>query len=137
MNETLQGRLPNELRLHGIKTKEEANRFLREVYIPGLNKRFMTRPEQEGSAFLPLPPHLDLDLIFCVKEARVVNPDNTVSFNRRILQIDKSPLRISFTKCRVMVHEHINRTLSITYGPHVIGRYDVEGQSLVRLKKAA
>ena len=137
MNETLQGRLPNEFRLHGIKTKEDANRFLKEVYMPRHNKRFKVKPEQGGSAFLPLPPHVDLDLIFCVKEPRVVNPDNTVSFNRLTLQIDKSPLRVSFTKCRVMVHQHIDSTFSITYGPHVIGHYDAEGQSLMRLKKAA
>lgn len=130
MNETLQGRLPNEFKLHGIKTKEDANRFLKEVYMPRHNKRFTVKPEQEGSAFLPVAPHVDLDLIFCVKEPRVVGQDNTVSFNRRILQIDKSPLRISFAKCRVMVHEHINGSLSITFGPHVVGRYDAHGKTL-------
>jgi len=84
-----------------------------------------------------VPAHIDLDLIFCVKEPRMVNQDNTVSFNRFILQIDRSPLRVSFAKCRVMVHEHIDQTFSISYGPHVIGRYDSQGRSLMRLKKAA
>ena len=130
MNETLQGRLPNEFRLNGIKNKEDANRFLKETYMPRHNKRFTTKPDQEGSAFLPVPPHLDLDLIFCIKEPRVVGQDNTVSFNRHILQIDKSPLRVSFAKCRVMVHEHIDKTLSISYGPHVLGRYDAHGKAL-------
>ena len=137
MNETLQGRLPNEFRLNGIKNKEDANCFLKEIYMPRHNKRFAAKPEQEGSAFLPVPPHVDLDSIFCVKEPRVVNQDNTVSFNRHVLQIDKSPLRVSFAKCRVMVHKHIDQTLSISYGPHILGRYDAQGQSLLRLKKAA
>ena len=130
MNETLQGRLPNEFRLNGIKTKADANRFLKEVYIPKHNKRFVVKPEEVGSAFLPVPPHIDLDLVFCVKEPRVVGQDNTVSFNRLTLQIDKSPLRISFAKCRVLVHEHIDKTLSITFGPHVIGRFDAQGKAL-------
>ncbi len=133
MNETLQGRLPNELRLHGIKTKEEANRFIKKVYISWHNKRFAVKPEQEGTAFLPVAPHINLDLIFSVKEQRTVNCDNTVSFQKHILQIEPSPLRISFAKCRVNVHLHIDGTMSITYGPHIIGRYDACGKPIKQL----
>src|SRR3989338_11627677 len=82
MNETLQGRLPNEFKLHGIKTLEAANRFLKEVYIKEHNKRFRIKPEQEGTAFVPVPPHINLELIFSIKEERTVNSDNTVSFEK-------------------------------------------------------
>jgi hypothetical protein len=27
----------------------------------------------------------------------------------------------------VIVHEHLDQTLSITYGPHILGRYTLEG----------
>lgn len=127
MNETLQGRLPNEFRHYGIKTMEEANCFLKKVYIRKHNKRFMVKAEAEGSAFMPVPEHLNLDLVFCVKEQRTVNADNTVSFYGRTLQIEKSSLRVSFAKSRVTVHEHTDHSLTITYGPHVIGHYDAEG----------
>jgi len=30
----------------------------------------------------------------------------------------------------VTVHEHLDETLSITYGPHVIARFDPAGQPL-------
>lgn len=130
MNETLQGRLPNEFRLHGIKTKEAANRFLKEVFLPDFNRRFKVTPEQSGSAFVPLHDHLNLDLIFSIQAERTVGHDNTVSFGRRVLQIEPSHLRVSFAKCRVTVHEHLDQTLSITYGPHLLGRYDSEGQAL-------
>jgi transposase len=123
MNETLQGRLPNELRLHGIKTQEEANRFLKEHYIREFNQRFARPPEQKGSAFVPLPPHLDLDLIFSIQSERTVNHDNTVSYQNRIFQISPSKLRVSFAKCRVTVHEHLDSSVSITYGPHLLGFY--------------
>jgi len=122
---TLQGRIPNELKLHGIKTIEEANRFLRKSYIKEINKRFMVLPEESGSAFIPVAKHINLDLIFSIKEQRSVNPDNTISFNRHILQIDKSSLRTSFAKCKVAVHLHIDNTVSIAFGPHIIGRYDL------------
>lgn len=137
MNETLQGRLPNELRLHGVKTKEEANQFLKEIYLPQHNKRFLVKPEQPGSAFVPLPLHLDLDRIFSIQAERTVEPDNTVSFERMKLQIEPSPLRVSFAKCRVLVHRHIDHSLSITYGPHLVGRYDREGNPLKQVLRRA
>jgi transposase len=138
VNGTLQGRLPNEFRLHGIKTKDAANRFLKDVYIKEHNKRFAIQPEQPGSAFVPIQPHIDLDLIFSVKEERSVNHDNTVAFERLVLQIEPSHLRVSFAKCRVLVHQHLDQTLSITFGPHLLGRYDTQGQPFkISLRRAA
>jgi len=128
MNETLQGRLPNELKLHGIKTKEEANCFLKERYIQELNKRFAKPPEQKGSAFAPLPRHLNLDLIFSIQSERTVGHDNIVSYQNRIFQISPSELRVSFAKCRVTVHEHLDSSVSITYGPHLLGFYPPPNQ---------
>jgi hypothetical protein len=76
---TWQGRLPQELRLHGIGTLEAANGFLREHYIAEFNRRFQVAPAQPGNAFLPCP-RKHLDLIFSLQFERTVNPDNTVSF---------------------------------------------------------
>ena len=134
-NGTLQGRLCNEFRLHGIKSKDAANRFMKEVYIRQHNKRFAIKPEQPGSAFVPIGNHLDLDRIFSTKEERTVGHDNTVSFERMILQIEPSHLRISFAKCRVTVHQHLDQTLSISFGPHCLGRYDAQGQALLSQMK--
>ena len=137
MNGTLQGRLPNELRLHGIKTKEEANRFLKEAYIKEHNRRFKVKAEEEGSAFVPVRHHIDLDLIFSIKSERTVNYDNTISFENLTLQIEPSELRVSFAKCRVTVHRHLDQTLSITFGPHLLGRYDPQGQLLKAFNRRA
>lgn len=49
---TLQGRLPVQFKLHGIKTIEEANRFLNEVYIPKYIKRFARKAKSEESFFV-------------------------------------------------------------------------------------
>ncbi len=137
MNGTLQGRLPHELHLHGIKTKEEANRFLKDAYIKEHNKRFKVKAEDSGSAFVPVQPYIDLDLIFSIKTERTVNYDNTVSFENLSLQIEPSHLRVSFAKCRVMVHRHLNQTLSITFGPHLLGRYDSQGRLLKAFNRRA
>lgn len=131
---TLQGRLPNEFRLNNIKTLEQANDFLQKTYIKQHNQRFAVKPEQSGTAFVPVASHIDLDLIFSIKERRTVNPDNTVSFQRLTLQIQPSHLRVSFAKCRVTVHLHLDKTLSISYGPHILGRYNAQGRSLSHRK---
>jgi len=50
---TLQNRLPQELRLNGITTMDEANRFLKETFLPAHNARFARPAEDAGSAFVP------------------------------------------------------------------------------------
>ena len=71
---TLQKRLPQELRLASITDMAEANRFLKQVYLPDHNRRFATSPEVEGSAFVPFAGILED--ILCVHEER--SNDNTV-----------------------------------------------------------
>ena len=123
---TWQGRLPQELRLRGIITVEAANRFLRESYIREFNRRFAVPAAQPGSAFLPSAKR-ELDRIFSLQHERVVNRDNTVSLENRLLQIEKTPWRGTLAGCRVTVYEHLDDTLSIGYGPHTVGRYSSEG----------
>jgi len=130
---TWQGRLPNELKLHGIKTIPDANQYIQESFLPWYNKDLTVEPSQKGSAFMPCH-RKDLDTVFCVKEQRIVNHDNTVQWKKLCLQLEPSSLRISFAKCRVVVCEHFDNTLSVLYGHHLIGRYDAQGQPL-NLKK--
>jgi transposase len=129
LNETLQGRIPQELRLRGIKTKEEANSYLKNEYIKEHNRRFAVKPPQQGSAFTVVPKTIDLDRVFCFKHERTVNSDNTISFNNRLFQIGPSELRVSFAKCKVMVYEHIDGSISVGYGPHMLGYYLPKGLS--------
>jgi transposase len=123
---TWQGRLPQELRLRGITTVEEANRFLREHYIAELNRKFSVAAAQSESAFVPATGK-DLDRIFSVQQERVVNQDNTVRIANRTLQIEKSKWRNTLAKCRVLVCEHLDGTWSVFYGPHLVGRYAQDG----------
>ena len=52
---TWQGRLPQELRLRGIRTLEAANEFLREHYIAEFNRRFQVPAAQRGHRVSTLP----------------------------------------------------------------------------------
>lgn len=129
MFETLQGRVPQELRLKGISTTDEANAYFRATLTKKLNKTFKKAPEKPGSAFGKVGD-IDLDKVFSLQHDRVVANDNTVSYANKKLQIEQSELRISFAKCKVTVYEHLDGRISIGYGPHIIGHYDKEGKPL-------
>ncbi len=123
---TWQGRLPQELRVRGITTVEEANRFLRETYIAELNRKFSVPAAQPDSAFVPASGK-DLERIFSVQQERVVNQDNTVRIANRTLQIERTKWRGTLANCRVLVCEHLDGTRSVFYGPHLVGRYASDG----------
>ena len=126
---TWQGRLPQELRLRQLGTLEAANRFLREDYISEFNRRFQVAPRQRGNAFVPCRSR-DLERIFSLQFERSVNRDNTVSFQNLSLQIERVRWRATLAGCQVVVHQHLNGTLSLTHGPHCLGRYDADGRPL-------
>ncbi len=89
---TWQGRLPQEVRLHGIRTLEEANGFLREHYLARFNWRFQVSPAQPGSAFLSCRGK-DLNRLFSVQRPRVVSRDNTVTLGGRTVPIESTRWR--------------------------------------------
>src|SRR5258707_777678 len=128
---TWQGRLPQELRLAGCGTMEQANQFLRGRYVAEFNRRFQVAAAQRGNAFVPCRSR-DLNLVFSVQSERTVNRDNTVSFQNLSLQLERVGWRATLAGCQVTVHQHLDGTLSLTHGPQVLGRYDAQGGALAK-----
>ena len=126
---TWQGRLPQELRLAGITTVEGANAFLGGRYVTEFNHKFTVAAAQKGTAFRRAS-RANLNWIFTVQTERIVAKDNTIAIADRCWQIDKSRFRSTLAGCTVTIHEHLDGTVSIRYGPHVVGRFDRGGGSL-------
>jgi transposase len=124
---TWQGRLPQELRLAGITTVEAANTFLRERYIAEFNTKFTAPAREKGTAFRKTS-RADLNWIFTVQTERVVGKDNTVAIADQHWQLEKNRFRTSLAGCTVTIHQHLDATVSIRYGPHVVGRYNADQQ---------
>lgn len=116
---TWQNRLPQELRLAGIGTLEQANAFLREHYIAEFNCRFAKPAEAKGMAFRKCG-RKDLDLVFSVQTERVVGQDNTVVLQNRCLQLDKTRFRNTLAGCTVTICEHLDGRVSVRWGPHLL-----------------
>ena len=112
----------------GIRTMDDANRFL-DAFIIKHNEKFSVAAAEQGTAFVPYRGN-DLDLIFSKHHERVVGNDNTITFGKLGLQIEPQTFRFSMARCRVMVCEHLDETISVHYGPHVLGTYSREGQLL-------
>jgi hypothetical protein len=128
---THQGRLPKELALAGITRLEDANRYLREVYLPHYNAEFACPAREEGSAFVELQG-VNLDDILCEQHARTVGKDNCVQFERRVLQIPADRHRCHYVKATVRVHRYPDGTLALFHGPRRLARYNARGQPLER-----
>ena len=124
--ETLQDRLPKELKLAGIDTVEAANRWLSDVYIAEYNERFAIAAEQEGSAFVADTMAAWREVL-CIQEDRTVGNDNTVKWERRSLQLPPSRLRPHFVKATVRVHEYPDGQLAVFWGPHRLADYTADG----------
>jgi len=122
---TWQGRLPQELRVAGISTVEEANRFLREHYITEFNGRFAVAAQEPGTAFLSARGR-DLDRVFSIQHERVVNRDNTVQLDQQVFQIQKVRWRGTLAGCRVIVCEQLDGRITIHYGPHVVASFSAQ-----------
>lgn len=116
---TFQDRFIKELRLHNIKTYEQANRFLQNYFIDHYNKRFAKTAGVE-SAYKPLPTKTNLDLVFCKKYQRKVNFDNTIQIQGSVIQIPPSKYRLSFAKCIVDVCLLENSNIYILFKNQII-----------------
>ncbi len=120
---TWQGRLPQELKLAGIKDRAAANAFLQRQFIGRMNRSFRRKAGEEGNAFVPCRLG-DLDELFSLQTERVVNRDNTIQYEGRTLQISAVLWRSSLAKCVVKVCEQLDGKLVVRYGPHVVATFE-------------
>ncbi len=125
---TWQGRLPQELRLAGITTVEAANAFLNARYIAAFNEKSAVAAQEKGTAFRRTT-RTDLNWIFTVQTERVVAKDNTVAIGDRCWQLEKSRFRSWLAGSTVTIHEHLDGSISIRFGLHVVGRYAASAEN--------
>ena len=112
-NRTLQDRLVKEMRLRGISTIGEANKFLRDEFIEKYNSQFSLEGE-----FVNV--HRDartynLKNIFCYQQTRQVKNDYTISLNGKLLQLEISENTLPRPKEYVTIRKYMDDTLHIFY----------------------
>ena len=136
MFRTHQDRLTKELAAHNITTMEEANRYIKKVYLPAYNKEFKQKPLEEGSAFIPwVGAHIED--ILCEQHERTVSPDNCISFEGITLQIPPDKYRCHYVRVKVKVHRYTDGSLAIFHGPRKLADYDKNGKLKNKKKEKA
>ena len=114
MFETLQDRLVKELRLAGITTMDEANKFLEEC-IPKFNAKFAVVPKRRKNLHRKLDEQSKekLPQIFSVQNQRKVNNDYTIMFDNNFFQLDREQPTTVYKKDAVIVEEHLDSSTKL------------------------
>jgi len=131
---TLQGRLPQELKTAGVKTMEEANKYLREVYLKAHNEEFMVKPEDERRAYITWAGNLRE--IMAQEEERFVQNDNTIRYKGMKLQLCATEHRRHYVRTKVLVKEYQDGIIDVWYGLHRIASYNRHGEYLNPISKS-
>ena len=112
-HQLFQDRLIKEMRLAGINDLTAANRFLRQKFLPALNRRFTVAASSPVNVHRALPHCLDEVLSW--ETPRVVQRDWTVGWQRRWFQIDRQHERLTLVERQVTVRELRNGQVQIIH----------------------
>ena len=85
-NGTFQGRLVNELKLNGINTIEEANKYLLEVFVPNFNERFAMNYKKFESVFEEAPSIDKINYTLAILTPRKIDNGNSIKFQNKYYQ---------------------------------------------------
>lgn len=103
--QTLQQRIPQELRLAQISTIDEANKFL-DTYIKQYNDKFALCINNSKSVFEKQPKDEKINLTLAVLSKRIVDSGHSIKYNKKYYRlINKKGISIYFnkgTKCMVI-----------------------------------
>ena len=104
MFETLQSRLPVEMRLAGVSDMKAANEFL-DSYINEFNSRFALPADGIKSVFESQPSEEIINLTLAVLTERTVDSGHSIQFNRRYYRmLDERGMQVHYRKgTKVMV----------------------------------
>ena len=113
-NQTLQDRLPKELRLRGISDREAGNAFLPE-FIDDFNHRFAVQPRSSHDAHRPLAKSENLAWIFTWRESRILSNNLTLQFRKVVYQIQVKRPSYAMRKAPVTISLDAHQNVSILY----------------------
>lgn len=120
---TLQDRLVKALRKAGVRTLEEANVHLEQVFLPMWNQRFVCTASSPADGHRRMNK-LDLSSILSIVETRRVSNDHTVAWRGVKWQIPREAIRRGMRASTVRVEQRLNGSM--------VARVQAQCISLVR-----
>lgn len=114
---TFQDRLLNELKLEKIRTREAANEYVTQRFLPRFNRRFRCAPARPESVYRPTPTRGVRESVLCWKESRVLARDHTFPLGAEAWQVLPSDRILALTGKRVEVRRTLKGQIQAWYGP--------------------
>ena len=119
-NGTFQGRLVNELKLHGITTMEEANKYLLDVFVPDFNRRFAMDYSKFQSVFETSPSKEKINYTLAVLTPRKIDNGNSIKYYGKYYQpYLNGELKCFMPKTECLVIKAFNEELLVTIDEQV------------------
>lgn len=120
-NGTFQGRLVDELKLHGITTLEEANKYLIDVFVPDFNNRFAMDFNKFKSVF-EVSPSLDkINYTLAVLTPRKIDNGNSIKYYGKYYQpYLNDELKCFSPKTECLVIKAFNGELLVTIDEQIL-----------------
>lgn len=114
-NGTFQGRLVNELKLNGITTIEEANKYLIEIFIPKFNSKFAMDYKKFPSVFEVSPTLEKINYTLAILTPRKIDNGNAIKFKNKYYQpYLNDELKCFMPKTECLVIKSFNGELLVT-----------------------
>jgi hypothetical protein len=123
---THQDRLVKKLRLAKVKDYAEANRYVAEQYLAEHNQSFARKARSDTDFHRKRPGKRELDEIFQLEQERVVGGDWVVSYENRLLQLERQSKRYAPAKSRVTVRENQQGELTVLYRGRKLGYTEIQ-----------
>lgn len=114
VNQTLQDRLVKEMRLRGISTMEQGNRYVEE-FMEQFNRKFAVIAKSPVNMHRPLLPTHNLNEILCEKHTRILSKQLSLSFENKIYQIQTDRPAYAMRHAPVTVQKDTVGSICITY----------------------
>lgn len=120
--QTLQDRLIKEMRLANIQTIEQANIFLKEIFIPWFNSRYavISKSDRNCHRGVDFSTSRKLPGIFAKHYTRSINNDFTVQYQTKVYQLEEIQPTTVFKTEKVLIEERLNKTIKIKYKNHYL-----------------
>lgn len=120
-NGTFQGRLVNELKLNGITTIEEANKYLLEVFVPDFNQRFAMDYKKFESVFEASPSEEKINYTLAVLSPRKIDNGNSIKYYGKYYQpYLNNELKCFLPKTECLVIKSYNGDLLVSIDEQIL-----------------
>ena len=137
-NDTVQGRLLNDIKRYKIKTYAELNDFFNREYINYLNRKFAYAPKERETAFVPLGKKFDWTNILCTKQERKILDGCVFSYANNYYQLidDNNVIVKIFKGTTITVMEDIfDHTIRAEYRKKVYSTRQIAGHKQDPVKR--